>query len=157
MKLKALISGRMNRLHFAIYWSIFIVVKLLLIYLAELSPGEVALWGMRIVDVSLSLALLCAMIKRFHDLGWPTFFVIIPLLDCLVAYKYELPFFLRMWTSEFIMCFSSWASLTLMLCCLFLSGSKEDNRYGPSHPKEKDRFQEADADVLQAKHSKSGK
>ena len=147
MELKTLISGRMNRVHFAMYWAALIVVKLLLIHFSAACPGEVSLWGMRIVDVPLSLVMLWAMVKRFHDLGWPTFLGIIPLINFVAAYIFGPTFIFGLSDRNFFLCVVFWVSLMLMLCCLFLSGSKEANKYGPSHPKEKDRFQEADTDM----------
>jgi len=134
MNFNKLISGRMDR---APFWGYVILIwvarkiskYILLIGLEKPSALSAVLVMYFLIDLLLTLILTCAMIKRLHDLNWPTFLAFLPL----IGYTLSLPSILGVISGRVVLlgAILGWVTIALLICCLFLKGDKGPNKYGP--------------------------
>ena len=128
MNLNKLISGRMNRAPFVGYFFLILAVRIALGWVVLMNfktfmNSSVLLWTTNLIDVAISLVAVWALIKRLHDLNWPTILAFIPFIYALLGFdvlETEIPKLIFKWTMA-----------ALVICCLFMKGDKGPNKYGP--------------------------
>ena len=123
MNLKKLIFGRMNR---APFWGYFFLIRS--VEYAVCSPfilvlDRSAVIKINFIHIVFSLALAWILIKRLHDLDWPTILAFIPFISALLVFD-VLP-------TRIPQLILRYGMQVLIFCCFFLKGSKGPNTYGP--------------------------
>lgn len=125
--LKTLFSGRMNRKPFFGWFCLILLIRIglgfiVLTNLRSFLSFSALIWSAHIIDLMVSIIALWALVKRLHDLNWPTILAFLPLLYTILGFD-----ILDFKVLEKLV---QWVMSALVICALFMKGDKGQNKYG---------------------------